>query len=77
MAKFWKGFGAAYLASTFIVGNAMGAVVPALNPLGRAYAGLTWPISSTCIAFGWNCDAMPPQRYANWFFTFKDGEAGK
>lgn len=72
MRNFWKGVLASYLAIALIGGFAMKAVLPALNPLGMVYVGLTWPIAITCVAIRPDCSAVPPQRYAKWLFTFKD-----
>lgn len=68
MRKFWAGFATAYLISALIAGNALGAVIPAMNVVGRIYSGLTWPITSTCIALKSDCDAVPPAEYAGWMF---------
>ena len=68
--RFWQGVLTAYLIQATIAGFAMKAVIPALNPLGIAYVGLTWPIASGCIAIHAECSAVPPQRYAGWLFTF-------
>lgn len=67
---FWKGVLAAYLFIALIAGAAMKALLPALNPLGMVYVGLTWPIAITCVAARSECSAVPPQRYAQYLFTF-------
>lgn len=67
---FLAGAGATYLLMAVVAGFAMKAVLPALNPLGIAYAGLTWPIALGCTAIGDKCSAIPPQRYAEYLFTF-------
>jgi hypothetical protein len=66
--KFWKGFLTYHFAISLTVGLAFKALMPALNPLGIAYIGLTWPISTLCIALHGECSAVPPQKYADWFF---------
>lgn len=71
MKSFWKGFATCYIAVAIVCGFAMKAVLPELNPLGIAYSGLTWPISTGCVALKVGCSAVPPQRYAKWLFTFE------
>lgn len=70
--SFWMGVGSAYLAVATVTGFAMKAVIPALNPLGIIYTGLTWPIAVTCVAIDAECSAVPPKRYAKWLFTFDE-----
>lgn len=72
--SFWKGVLASYLAIALVGGFAMKTVIPALNPLGIAYTGLTWPIGVTCVALQpyTECSAIPPQNYAELLFTFED-----
>jgi hypothetical protein len=69
---FWLGVGSAYLLYAGIAGMAMKVVLPALNPLGVAYAGMTWPVAMTCVAMRAECTAVPPQRYSKWLFTFDE-----
>lgn len=75
MTSFWKGFATCYITVAIICGFAMKAVIPALNPIGIAYACLTWPISVGCTAILMDCNAIPPQRYAKWLFTFEGPQA--
>lgn len=57
-----------YLMFTALAGLAMKAVIPALNPLGVAYVGITWPVAMACVATGNTCSNVPPERYAYWLF---------
>lgn len=66
--QFWAGVGSAYLVYAVIAGFAMKAALPALNGLGIAYTGLTWPVAMGCVALHAECSAVPPQRYAAWLF---------
>jgi hypothetical protein len=72
VSAIWKGVLASYLAIAVVGGFAMKSVLPALNPLGMAYVGLTWPVAITCVALRNTCSVVPPERYASWLFTFKD-----
>lgn len=74
MSNFFKGLLATYLAVALVAGFAMKTVIPALNPLGVAYAGLTWPIAITCVAIRSECSAVPPERYARWLFSFDEDD---
>lgn len=70
--RFFQGVLAAYLTMATIAGFAMKAVIPALNPLGIAYVGLTWPVASGCVAVHADCSAIPPRRYSRYLFSFSD-----
>lgn len=72
---FLYGVLAAYLLVALIGGLAMKTVLPALNPLGIAYVGLTWPVAMTCVALDNPCSAIPPSQYASWLFTFEEPSA--
>ena len=72
MTDFWKGFAACYLFVSVIGGFAMQAVIPALNPIGVAYVGLTWPIAVGCTAVRAECSNIPPKQYGAWLFTFEE-----
>ncbi|KPH68605.1 hypothetical protein [Novosphingobium sp. ST904] len=60
---FFSGVLATYLFIALVGGLAMKTVLPALNPLGVAYVGLTWPVAMTCVALDNRCSAIPPSQY--------------
>jgi len=69
----WKSytFGAVsfYLFSAVLSGMAFAKSMPALNLLGQAYVGLTWPGALLCTATI-GCDVLPPVAIAQHFFSF-------
>jgi len=69
---FLKGAATVYLVVAMLGGFGMKTAIPALNPLGMAYVGLTWPIAMGCVATHSPCNAIPPERYARWLFTFSE-----
>lgn len=70
--SFWKGVAVSYLAYSLIAGMAMKATMPALNPLGVAYIGMTWPVPMTCVAIHSDCSVVPPLKYARFLFWQSD-----
>ena len=68
--QFWAGVLAAYLLYALLAGAAMSRLIPALNLLGAAYAGLTWPVAMGCVAAGATCSNVPPRSWGTWMFSF-------
>lgn len=62
-----------YLFVAVMSGVAMGRAIPALNYLGKAYVGVTWPGAVFCAATQIDgCNVLPPKgsAVANALFTF-------
>ncbi len=69
---FWTGFFTAYAITAIMAGAAMGQVIPALNIIGMAYVGATYPIALGCVATGDNCSPVPSPEISGFMFSFKE-----
>ena len=72
MRNFILGAATVYLVTAVMAGFAMHRGIPALNALGVAYVGLTYPVGMFCVASGLDCSSVPPERFARYFFTFDE-----
>lgn len=63
---------AAYLGAGLFSGLLMQRAIPALNPAGMAYIGLSWPQQIICARTDSGCDTAPPDWIAPYLFSFKE-----